>query len=154
MTTSVEILTLNLITAAKYYAIILNLHNGNTDPKKSEYLKRTYQVVKQHLQNAALTLGNRLYDTSLTKEALLLDVESYVKEIIFEFMLNNLRLKEGFLKKDFMLRTSFNLDCIIDTLNIAVAKNLLEITTDRIKPTTLGRRFLNDLQELFILNTN
>jgi oxygen-independent coproporphyrinogen-3 oxidase len=72
------------------------------------------------------------------------------QEIIFEFMLNNLRLKEGFLKEDFMHRTSFNLDCILDTLNFAAAKNLLKITSNRIKPTPLGRRFLNDLQELFI----
>ena len=72
------------------------------------------------------------------------------QEIIFEFMLNNLRLKYGFLKKDFIHKTSFNLDCINNILDIAVNKNLLNITTNKTKPTALGRRFLNNLQELFV----
>ena len=72
------------------------------------------------------------------------------QEIIFEFMLNNLRLKDGFFKKDFIHRTSFGLDCINNILDIAVNKKLLNITTNKIKPTALGRRFLNNLQELFV----
>ena len=72
------------------------------------------------------------------------------KEIIFEFMLNNLRLQQGFLKEDFLYKTSCNLDDIKDPLDIAVQKKLLEITGNIIKPTVLGRRFLNDLQELFV----
>jgi putative oxygen-independent coproporphyrinogen III oxidase len=71
-------------------------------------------------------------------------------EIIFEFMLNNLRLKDGFLIKDFVNKTGCSIDDIKDRLNIAVHKNLLKITTHKIKPTVMGRKFLNDLQELFI----
>lgn len=72
------------------------------------------------------------------------------KQIIFEFMLNNLRLTEGFLKKDFKLKTFIELNVIADILNIATNKNLLKITKERIKTTVFGRRFLNDLQEMFV----
>lgn len=72
------------------------------------------------------------------------------KEIIFEFMLNNLRLTEGFLKEDFKFKTSLDIACISDIIDSAVKKDLLKITKDRIKTTSLGRTFLNDLLELFI----
>ena len=72
------------------------------------------------------------------------------QEIIFEFMLNNLRLSKGFLKKDFVRKTGCDLDSIQKALNIAVDQNLLEITVDQIKPTMMGRRFLSNLQELFV----
>lgn len=72
------------------------------------------------------------------------------KEIIFEYMLNNLRLQQGFLKKDFFKKTNCNIGDLQNALDLAVNKNLLVITADTIKPTVLGRRFLNDLQELFI----
>lgn len=71
-------------------------------------------------------------------------------EIIFEFMLNNLRLKDGFLIKDFVNKTGCSINDIKDRLDTAVHKNLLKITTYKIKPTVFGRKFLNNLQELFI----
>lgn len=72
------------------------------------------------------------------------------KDIIFEFMLNNLRLQQGFLKEDFLKKTSCQLSDIQPGLNIAISKNLLAIDGNNIKPTLLGRRFLNNLQELFV----
>ena len=72
------------------------------------------------------------------------------KEIIFEFMLNNLRLHEGFYIQDFKSKTGYNIEEIKDLLNIAVQKNFLEINGNHIKPTLLGRTFLSDLQALFV----
>lgn len=65
-------------------------------------------------------------------------------------MLNNLRLQQGFLKEDFLKKTSCQLSDIQPGLNIAISKNLLAIDGNNIKPTLLGRRFLNNLQELFV----
>ena len=72
------------------------------------------------------------------------------KEIIFEFMLNNLRLQQGFLQQDFCKKTACKIEDIQGSLNTALEKGLVEINNDIIKPTLLGRRFLNDLQELFL----
>lgn len=89
---------------------------------------------------------NYFYNKTLTQQVLTLTK----KEIIFEFMLNNLRLKNGFSKKEFIIKTACSLYDIKDQLELAVAKNLLILTKYRIKPSTIGRNFLNDLQELFI----
>lgn len=72
------------------------------------------------------------------------------KDIIFEFMLNALRLTEGFSPSLFAERTGLPLSHIEPTLSIAVQKSLLAVTPTIIKPTELGRKFLNDLIALFL----
>lgn len=71
-------------------------------------------------------------------------------EIIFEFMLNALRLIDGFPKALFTVRTGLDYSSIEPLLNKAVEKQLLFIDNDHIKPTALGNRFLNDLMALFL----
>lgn len=71
-------------------------------------------------------------------------------QIIFEFMLNNLRLTSGFTLEDFRIKTGFSWLDISRPIQLAIDKNLLERKDNLIKPTDLGRRFLNDLQELFL----
>lgn len=73
-------------------------------------------------------------------------------EIIFEFMLNNLRLKQGFCEKDFFNKTQCTFNDIKQPLNNAIDLGLLLIDKDFVRPTELGRRFLNNLQELFLPN--
>jgi oxygen-independent coproporphyrinogen-3 oxidase len=68
----------------------------------------------------------------------------------FEFMLNTLRLHGGFDPNLFGERTGLSLNAIEKTLNEAEAKGLLYRDYKVIKPTELGQRFLNDLQEMFL----
>ncbi|TCS36011.1 oxygen-independent coproporphyrinogen-3 oxidase [Paucimonas lemoignei] len=71
-------------------------------------------------------------------------------ELGFEFMLNALRLRDGFAVNLFAERTGLTLNVIEAELNAAEAKGLLYRDFRVIKPTPLGQRFLNDLQEMFL----
>jgi len=71
-------------------------------------------------------------------------------ELGFEFMLNTLRLQNGFEPNLFAERTGLTLNAIEKSLNEAEAKSLLYRDHQLIKPTALGLRFLNDLQQLFL----
>lgn len=71
-------------------------------------------------------------------------------EIGFEFMLNSLRLNQGFEVNLFNERTGLLLNSLEKPLVIAEQKGLIEIDHKMIRPTRLGRRFLNDLQQLFL----
>jgi len=68
----------------------------------------------------------------------------------FEFMLNALRLVDGFEPNLFAERTGFVINTIDAALNTAEAKGLLYRDHKIIKPTELGKRFLNDLQQIFL----
>lgn len=68
----------------------------------------------------------------------------------FEFMLNALRLTEGFSPNLFAERTGMSLNQIGKQLDLAEQKGMLYRDYAVIRPTDLGRRFLNDLQEIFL----
>jgi putative oxygen-independent coproporphyrinogen III oxidase len=68
----------------------------------------------------------------------------------FEFMLNTLRLTEGFDPNLFGERTGMPINAIEKALNEAEAKGLVYRDFRVIRPTALGQRFLNDLQEMFL----
>jgi oxygen-independent coproporphyrinogen-3 oxidase len=71
-------------------------------------------------------------------------------ELGFEFMLNALRLTDGFAVPLFAERTGFPITLVRRELDEAERRGLLERDHQRIRPTALGRRFLNDLQEIFL----
>ena len=68
----------------------------------------------------------------------------------FEFMLNALRLAEGFEIARFAERTGLPLSAIEAPLAEAERRGLLERDLRRMRPTRLGFDFLNDLQQLFL----
>jgi oxygen-independent coproporphyrinogen-3 oxidase len=78
------------------------------------------------------------------------EVEIARGELGFEFMLNALRLTDGFEANLFAERTGLALNMIDKTLNAAEAKGLLYRDHKIIRPTELGQRFLNDLQQMFL----
>jgi putative oxygen-independent coproporphyrinogen III oxidase len=78
------------------------------------------------------------------------EVEIERSELGFEFMLNALRLTEGIEANLFAERTGVALNTIDKMLNDAEAKRLLYRDHKIIKPTELGQRFLNDLQQIFL----
>jgi len=72
-------------------------------------------------------------------------------QLPFEFMLNALRLVDGFAAEIFTPRTGLPLQAIEPTLRIAMERGLLEAAVrGQLRPTALGLRFLNDLQALFL----
>jgi putative oxygen-independent coproporphyrinogen III oxidase len=73
-----------------------------------------------------------------------------VKELPFEFMLNALRLVEGFPPELFQQRTGLPITTIEASLHKAEDRNLIERDWKRIRPTARGQRFLNELLELFL----
>ena len=68
----------------------------------------------------------------------------------FDFMLNALRLNEGFALSLFEARTGLPRAAIAAELDQARDRGWLEIGEDRIEPTELGRRFANDVIALFL----
>jgi putative oxygen-independent coproporphyrinogen III oxidase len=93
----------------------------------------------------------KLYmDNALAGRALAQDDEVARAELPFEFMLNALRLKEGFALQDFRDRTGLPLSAIEAPLAEAERKGLVERDLARVKPTTRGFDFLSDLQSLFL----
>jgi putative oxygen-independent coproporphyrinogen III oxidase len=73
-----------------------------------------------------------------------------VAELGFEFMLNALRMTEGFPVALFQERTGLPMTRMEGALQKAEAQGLLERDWQRIRPTERGRLFLNALLELFL----
>ena len=71
-------------------------------------------------------------------------------ELPFEFMLNALRLNEGFANQVFEARTGLPVGAFEPAMRQSGARGLIEPTTEGWRPTDLGRRFLNDLQSAFL----
>jgi putative oxygen-independent coproporphyrinogen III oxidase len=71
-------------------------------------------------------------------------------DLPFEFMLNALRLNEGFTVGDFRRRTGLEMASVERTLAEGEARGLLVRRADGWHPSELGRRFLNDLQVSFL----
>ena len=71
-------------------------------------------------------------------------------ELPFEFMLNALRLSGGVAAQLFGERTGLPMSAVEPALRRAEQRGLLAVDTGRIAPTELGRRFLSDLQQLFL----
>jgi len=93
----------------------------------------------------------RLYmEKALAGNAIAQDEEVARADLPFEFMLNALRLADGFALQDFSARTGLPLSAIEKPLQEAQAKGLLERDFARVKPTERGFDFLSDLQALFL----
>ncbi|HKY02227.1 MAG TPA: radical SAM family heme chaperone HemW [Burkholderiales bacterium] len=71
-------------------------------------------------------------------------------DLPFEFMLNLMRLPEGFAVGDFHERTGLQIAAAEKGLRIAEEKGLILRTHERIQPTEHGQRYLNELLELFL----
>jgi oxygen-independent coproporphyrinogen-3 oxidase len=71
-------------------------------------------------------------------------------ELPFEFMLNALRLVDGFPTELFKERTGLPVTVTETQLALAESRGLLARDWKRIAPTERGRHFLNELLELFL----
>ncbi len=93
----------------------------------------------------------RLYmKQALTGQCVAQDVEVSRADLPFEFMLNALRLKDGFALNQFYERTGLPITVIQKALEEGEHKGLLERDFSRVKASARGYDFLNDLQALFL----
>jgi oxygen-independent coproporphyrinogen-3 oxidase len=77
-------------------------------------------------------------------------VEVARDDLPFEFMLNAMRLRDGVPSGWFADRTGLAPGAIDGLLARAEARGLMSVDHQRWRPTSLGWRFLNDLQTLFL----
>jgi oxygen-independent coproporphyrinogen-3 oxidase len=72
-------------------------------------------------------------------------------EIAFEFMLNALRLQEGFAVRDYTNRTGLSFDMVKERLEAAGTLGMVEsVDGAGWRPTAFGLRFQNDLTAMFL----
>ena len=71
-------------------------------------------------------------------------------EVGFEFMMNALRLNGGFPLRLYAERAGMPLTSVLRELDEAERRGLVTRDHERVAPTPLGRRFLNDLLQIFL----
>ena len=89
-------------------------------------------------------------EKALAGHCLAQDEEVSRADLPFEYMLNALRLKDGFGLQEFSERTGLAITAIQKGLEEAERKGLIERDFSRVKPSVRGFDFLNDLQALFL----
>ncbi len=71
-------------------------------------------------------------------------------DVGFEFMMNALRLNDGFETRLFTERTGLPLSVVETQLMLAQRKGWIDVTRTHIRTTGLGQRYLNDVLEIFL----
>ena len=105
-----------------------------------------HRVVRQvRWREPASYMDNALAGTAISN-----DEEVARRALPFEFMLNALRLREGFELARFVERTGLPLSAIAAPLAEAQTRGLIEQAGGWLKPTPRGFDFLSDLQSLFL----
>jgi len=130
----------NYWTFGDYLGIGAGAHGKLSDPASGQILRRWKpKQPRLYLQSAGTPAGiageNRLAPP----------------DRLFEFMLNALRLSDGVPTALFGRHTGLPLGLLEPVRGEAVAAGLLHPDPARLLPTARGRRFLNDLVEMFLM---
>jgi len=75
------------------------------------------------------------------------------QDIIFEFMLNALRLKHGFTKQQFELHTGLSIEIINQPLQAHISEGLLIMDNDKIYCSDSGYGFLDNVLQSWLPKT-
>ena len=89
---------------------------------------------------------------ALAGHAIAQDEDVRRADLPFEYMLNALRLRDGFALQEFSERTGLAITAIAKGLQEAEAKGLIQRDMERVRPTERGFDFLSDLQSLFLVD--
>ncbi len=93
----------------------------------------------------------RLYmERALAGDAIVQEEEVRRADLPFEFMLNALRLRQGFALAEFGERTGLAITAIARQLDEAERRGWITRDLQRVQPTARGFDFLSDLQSLFL----
>ena len=131
---------MNYWTFADYLGIGAGAHSKISFPDRIARQMR-YKQPRQYMDNAAR--GNAIQEQH--------DVAT--EDIPFEFMMNALRLTNGFPVVLFQERAGIPWTSVLKALDEAERRGLIERDHSRVKPSKLGQRFLNDLLQLFLPGT-
>jgi putative oxygen-independent coproporphyrinogen III oxidase len=132
---------LNYWQFGDYIGIGAGAHGKLTLPTSSEQIIRTARI-RQPREYLARPPGGRIGERRAVQPA----------DRPFEYLLNALRLIEGFRETEFEQRTGLAFSTITPAVTAAVNRGLLERAMDNHhwRATEAGQRFLNDLQEVFL----
>jgi len=122
-----------------YLGLGAGAHSKITDVSKGQVNRFTRQRIPNSFLQKAGTEDVITESRSLTQN-----------DIPLEFMMNTLRLKEGFHPSIFLDRTGLPISHVEAQLEQAEQKGLIQWDIEKIKPTELGQRYLNDLLQLFM----
>jgi oxygen-independent coproporphyrinogen-3 oxidase len=128
---------MNYWTFADYLGIGAGAHSKISFPDRIARQVR-FKQPRQYMESAES--GNAIQEQH--------DVGGH--EIGFEFMMNALRLTGGFPLVLFEERVGVPLTVVLKQLAAAEQRGLIERDHQRVAPTPLGRRFLNDLLQIFL----
>ena len=92
----------------------------------------------------------RYMQQALAGQALAQEHDVPHADLAFEYMLNALRLRQGFALADFTARTGLAAGSIEPALRHAEEKGWIERDLHCVRPTVRGFDFLSDLQALFL----
>jgi putative oxygen-independent coproporphyrinogen III oxidase len=136
---------LNYWLFGDYVGIGAGAH-GKVSIAKPEKILRTVKPKQPREYQAQIS------QAAVSQAAIRADAGNFVAaaDLPFEFMLNALRLNDGFSRDCYHARTGLQLENLQQTLARAQDRGLLESVASRWRPTPLGRRFLNDLQASFL----
>ncbi|MCD6047712.1 MAG: hemN [Gammaproteobacteria bacterium] len=154
---------LNYWQFGDYLGIGAGAHGKVTYPvatislEKENHFQSSATIDSQMPQNNILINICRINKTRQPKDYLDLQKNMVAgKEIIaaerlpFEFMMNAMRLNRVIKRELFEARTHLTWESLTPYLTQAAAKNLIVYDHDQIIVTEIGRRFLNDLLEIFL----
>jgi len=129
---------LNYWTFGDYLGIGAGAHGKSTSPDGT--ITRRWKLSEPSAYLTAAHSGNVLSGQKTLNH----------DETTLEFMMNALRLHQGFSKNLYEQRTALPFASVAATIENAIQKGLLEHYKDSLRPTSLGKRFLNDLLEKFL----
>ncbi len=130
---------LNYWQFGDYVGIGAGAHGKITQPDGTITRHQKYRQPAKYMEQAKS--GEARSATNRLKE----------QDKIFEFMLNTLRLKQGFSESLFERRTGLNFSQIEPNIKRAINKKLLQqTTTNDYNATKHGWHFLNNLIEIFL----
>jgi len=130
---------MNYWTYGDFLAIGAGAHGKITtmaDGRVTRYAKHRHP--KQYMQG--LNNGNWLAESRTLAE----------DDLVFEFFLNQLRLKQGFSMDNFVARTGLPWRTVEPRVRQAVDKGLLKVRGGQVTATRLGWKFVNDIQQMFL----
>ncbi|MBP7329684.1 MAG: oxygen-independent coproporphyrinogen III oxidase-like protein [Alicycliphilus sp.] len=109
-------------------------------------LSFAHRVVRQsRLRDPQLYMAGALAGRAIAQDE---DVRR--ADLPFEYMLNALRLRDGFALQEFTERTGLAITAIARGLQEAEARGLIQRDMGHVRPTERGFDFLSDLQSLFL----
>ncbi len=130
---------LNYWQFGDYLGIGAGAHQKITAANTQSITRTAKQKQPQHYMQQVKTNCHIIKQHSLTNQ-----------DISFEFMLNALRLSNGFDIQTFNDNTGMDISSIQAILNKAQQNNWLQQDNAQIKPTPLGQQYLNDVVTLFL----